>query len=248
VKLKYDWCVLPIALLLVIAAHLVAHGGARFVSARLFGIRNWAVRRFITLTGPIANYAVAVVLVFTGYLIAGRGYWDEASMEVDVVPGGPAAKAGMRSGDRIMMIGDEQPENWGAMKQLLFTHAGEPVDITIERAEQEMHLEVTPGASGTPDEGVIRVGPPFKSERVNFFSAAKLGVLEPLKAPARALIALGRKMRGSGRMELYGPVGIVRVERTSLRLGDMLKLMGTLSGFLLPIFALVMLVPPRRSG
>jgi regulator of sigma E protease len=236
------------ALLLVIATHLVAHGGARFLSARLFGVRNWVVRRFITLTGPLANYAIAVVLVFAGYLIAGREYWDEASMEVDVGPGGPADQAGMRSGDRILMIGDEQPENWDAMKRILSTHAGEPVDITIERAEREMHLAVTPGAPGTPNEGKILVGPPFKAERVGFLRAAKLGLLEPLKTPARALIAIARKLRGRAMTELYGPVGIVRVERTSTGFGDVLKLMGSLSGFLLPIFGLVVLVPPRRNG
>jgi regulator of sigma E protease len=239
---------LLVAFLLVIAAHLVAHGGARFLSARIFGTRNWAVRRFITMTGPFANYAVAVVLVFAGYVIAGRRYVDMDSMEVNVDPGGPADQAGMRSGDRIIMIGDEQPENWDAMKRILSTHAGEPVDITIERAEHEIHFEVTPSAPGAPNEGKILVAPPLKSEHVGFLRATKLGVLEPLKAPARALIALARKMQGRERTELYGPVGIVRVERMSAGLGDVLKLMGTLSGFLLPIFALVMLVPPTRNG
>jgi regulator of sigma E protease len=240
---------LLIALFVVIGAHVVVHGAARFVAARILGVRNWLVRRLVTLTGPIANYGLAVVLVCGGYLIAGRQYRDEASMEVDVAPGGPAAQAGMRTGDRILSIGDEQPENWEAMKRILASHAGEPVDLTIERADQEMHVTVTPAALGTADEGTIKVAPPFKSERIGVLRSVKMGLLEPIKAPARALLALGRRLRGSDTPQtLFGPAGIFRVERRGPSIGDILKLLGTLSGFLLPIFGIVVLVPPSRSG
>jgi regulator of sigma E protease len=237
-----------IALLLVISAHVLAHGAARFVFARVLGVKYWLVRRFITATGPFANYVLAAMMVFAGHMIGGREYLDEATMEIDVVPGGPADRAGLRSGDRIMMINDEQPENWDVLQRIVASHAGEPVDITLERGEREMHVAATPGAPGTPEQGKLLMSPPRKSERVGFLRAAKLGLLEPIKAPLRGLIAVARTLRGRRPTELYGPGGVIRAERRSTSIGELLKLMGSLGGLLLPLFALVMLLPPRRFG
>ncbi|MHC4859211.1 MAG: M20/M25/M40 family metallo-hydrolase [Planctomycetota bacterium] len=67
---------------------------------------------------------------------------------LSVVPGSPAAKAGLVNGDRIVRFGGEEIKDWGALRQALGKRkAKEKVEIVVLRGEEEKTLTITLGGS-----------------------------------------------------------------------------------------------------
>src|SRR5438309_11019122 len=62
-----------------------------------------AWRRFLVIAaGPGVNYFVAFLLV--ALLYATHGFPDLNTTRLEVIPGGPAAAAGMQTGDRVVAV------------------------------------------------------------------------------------------------------------------------------------------------
>ena len=76
----------------------------------------------------------------------------------DILPGEPAAMAGLRSADRILVADGVVLDDWGAWVKYVQARPGIPIALEIERAGQRLILEVTP-APYARDDGVIgRIG------------------------------------------------------------------------------------------
>ncbi|WP_394824067.1 M50 family metallopeptidase [Pendulispora albinea] len=208
--------------------------------------------RIVTIAaGPLANYFFASVLMFIGFLIAGRTDVDDQSMHITVMQESPAAAAGMRDNDKIVAVNGEAIHNWDELRQAVGKHAGEPIDVTIERDGQTEIKHPTVAAkgekskSGDSIEGKILIGTPVRVTKIGVGQAALLSVTEPPKVVYELVKGLGLWITGKTKAELSGPVGIVRtvggaVERGA---GDTFKLLGMLSAYLggfnlLPIPAL----------
>ena len=97
-----------------LAAHFLAHGFARHLTARALGVRGTRpfldysdvaafraappMRRLVAAAaGPLANYLLCALGFLT--VILGTGV-SVPSLRVNVVSGGPAQVAGLRAGDR----------------------------------------------------------------------------------------------------------------------------------------------------
>jgi len=71
----------------------------------------------------------------------------KGSMVFGVVPGGPAASAGIQRGDLIVAIGGQAIDKRGALSKAVRSHnAGEQLDVTVIRRGKEAKLPVTLGA------------------------------------------------------------------------------------------------------
>lgn len=74
----------------------------------------------------------------------------------EVTGNGAAARAGLRGGDRIVMIDGERPETWDAVVQKVRAAAGRPLQFRVQRGEIDLQpLAVTPD---TIEEGGLRFG------------------------------------------------------------------------------------------
>src|SRR5580704_15212899 len=130
--------------------------------------------RIVTIAaGPLTNYLFASVLIFFGLLIGGKEVPDETSMRV-MVEAGPAQSGGVQSGDKIDEVNGTAVHNWDELRKSVGSHAGDPVDLTIERDGQVIHKSVTPTPKGDKDEGLIHVRMPMHVEPVGFGEAAKM--------------------------------------------------------------------------
>ena len=71
--------------------------------------------------------------------------FDKKGMRIDgVTDGKPAAKAGMKTGDIILKIGDMDIENvYGYMDALAKFKKGESAKVVVKRGNNEVDLEVT---------------------------------------------------------------------------------------------------------
>ena len=204
----------------------------------------WA--RIVTISaGPLANYFFASVLIFFAFLLGGNPVSDEASMRVHVGPNGPAEKAGIVDGDKILSVNGASVHDWDGLKKEIGAHPGVAIDIEVERdvkggadpgarATEKLHFPTTPIAAEGDTKGKILVGPPFKIEPVTVGQAALLSVKKPPRVVYELVKGLGRMIAGKEKPELSGPVGIVREVGNAAKDGPhtYLMLLGLLSAYL----------------
>ncbi len=191
--------------------------------------------RIVTIAaGPIANYLFASILLFCGYMLGGRTISDEHSMRITVSPDGPAAIAQFHDKDRFLAVNGERVNDWEQIKKAIGGHAGEKIDVLLERDGKELTLPVTPVKKGEKNEGKILIGPESRHVDVGVAESAVLSVTEPPKVVAALVMGLGRMIAGKEKPELSGPVGIVRETSAAVRsgAGDAFRLLGILSAYL----------------
>jgi regulator of sigma E protease len=190
--------------------------------------------RIVTIAaGPLTNYFFASILIFFGLLVGGQQVADEASMRV-VVEAGPAETGGVQSGDKIDAINGVDVHNWDELRKSVSAHPGEPVDVTLERDGQVMHKSVTPAPKGDKDEGLIHVRMPMRNEPVGVVEAARISVIAPPLFVYENLRAIGRVITGKEKLQVNGPVGIVKETAKQAKLGPgvYLQFLGMLSAYL----------------
>jgi regulator of sigma E protease len=201
--------------------------------------------RIVTIAaGPLTNYFFASILIFFSLIVGGKEVPDSNTMKIAVEPG-PAQVAGMRTGDRVLDVNGQEVHNWDELKKVVSAHPGEPITIGIERDGQVLHPVVTPGAKGDKDAGLIKVRMPTHIESVGVLEAAEISVKAPPFFVYENIRAIGRAMRGLEKLQMSGPVGIVKETAKQARMGPgpLLWLLGMISALLgavnlLPIPAL----------
>jgi len=204
----------------------------------------WA--RIVTIAaGPLTNYFFASILFFIGFLIGGKPVVDSASMRVSVDPDGPAAIAHIIDGDRFVAVNDQKVTSWDDLKKAVSSHAGETIDVTIDRDGNVLHTKVTPEAAGAKHEGKILIGPYARIVPVGPAEALTMSLVEPPRIVYELVHGLARVFTGKEKPEFSGPVGITREMAKAVQSGPgpafilLAALSAYLGGFnLLPVPAL----------
>ena len=75
-----------------------------------------------------------------------------------VISGGPAARAGLATGDRIVRADDEPIDSWEALVAAVRAKPGEPLRFTVERGGSTQLIEVVPDAINAGDTRIGRIG------------------------------------------------------------------------------------------
>jgi regulator of sigma E protease len=190
--------------------------------------------RIVTIAaGPLTNYFFASVLFFFGLLIGGKEVPDETSMKV-TVEAGPAQVAGIETGDRILEVNRVHVHTWDELKKSVNAHPGEQIDVTIERAGAVMTKSVTPGPKGDKNEGLIHVRMQTHIEPVGLAEAAKMSVIMPPVFVYENVREIGKVIAGKEKLQVSGPVGIVKETAKQARSGPgvLLQFLGMLSAYL----------------
>ena len=126
------------------------------------------------------------MLIAMCFLSRGEVVLDETSMRVRVNPSGPAGRAGVLDGDRIVRVAGEPITSWDQLRSVVGKGAGDPIPVEIERDGQRLTLEVTPDC--VPPK--IMVGPWNEKRSVGVGQALAYGLVQPAKVVANTFQAL----------------------------------------------------------
>jgi regulator of sigma E protease len=135
----------------------------------------------------------------------------------DVMPGNPADKAGMKSGDAIAAIDGQPVHSVAAVMAFLQQTQGKPVNLTVQRKDQTLQLTAQPIWA---DDGAGHMGyrlgfhpgqPPFHVEQLPIPSAIRQSISFNLHNSGYIIDVLKRLVtRHSNVQQLSGPIGIAR--------------------------------------
>ena len=162
-----------------------------------------------------------------------------------VLPGTPAALAGLAPGDRIVHLNGSPVGSTREVSALVRSSVGErstaapEITLGIQRDQSEMVVPVVPELFEDPNSGEAypRVGvqfrPPFRRVRAESIpNALQEAVSETARWGTLTVTQLGRVVRGQGSPRQFsGPIGIAQASGEALRRGptEILLLMALLS-------------------
>ena len=115
----------------------------------------------ILIAGPAMNLLLAVV-VMAIVLMQGvevPAYEDQPPDVAAVLPNSPASKVGIRPGDRILKVAEEDVSTWMAFNMSIGTRANRDVSLLVQREGQTIAMTVRPTPETPYEIGSIGVLP-----------------------------------------------------------------------------------------
>lgn len=148
-----------------------------------------------------------------------------------VQPGSPAARANVRTGDRVVAVNGKPVTQLPELDALFDAAKSAPIALDVVRGNTRFHtvLAGTPPDPTDPYRGFL---PPTEVQKLSLIPALRFGVTENVKMLRYTFGALGRLFKREGSVkELSGPLSIARISGESLRRGWMnfLTLMAAIS-------------------
>jgi len=112
-------------------------------------------RALIILMGPVVNLILAYICFWSVFMI---GYvdMDLSSQKVAPIVGqilehSPAQQAGLKLGDKILSINSHPINHWTELQDLITGSTGNSLNLTIERANHEIPMSITPEETNSKD-------------------------------------------------------------------------------------------------
>jgi regulator of sigma E protease len=178
--------------------------------------RTWK-RLAVIAAGPGTNLLFAIVLLAAVYML---GIPSDASRKVgDVIPGSPAAAAGLKADDRIIGVNRLPASDFTAIRDAIRNSSGNVLVLSVLRNGQYQELKpVRP----TKTDGVYTLGfhpAAIRYKHYNPAHAFALAAQDTWLVTKAMGTWLGHIASGSGRKDVSTPVGIVQQSSRAVQLG-----------------------------
>lgn len=108
---------------------------------RAFFSQPLYARAAVVLGGPLANLIFAFVVLTAVFFIAGEPYTPTT---VAVQADGPAAKAGLRTGDEVVRLGDSRVKRYEDITEAQFLHLSKPMAVEYQRGNELLKGVIVP--------------------------------------------------------------------------------------------------------
>jgi len=116
---------------------------------KAFALKPLWARFLIVFAGPGMNFVLAALIVAVVLATVGRPVWPPAVGLV--TESGPAAAAGLRSGDVITAIDGRPMSYWEDVDRAVAASEGRPLQLTVKRGDTTQVITVTPQRTTVQD-------------------------------------------------------------------------------------------------
>ena len=175
----------------------------------------------VAFAGPFMNFVAAVLIFVYSFAVIGVAQPVKEAIVGEVLPGKPAAVAGLKADDRILEVNGSKVESWEQFVGIIRKQGVvQPLDVLIDRngQRQEIKLKAVPNeTSGTP---MIGVYSKVVFERQSIANSVKYGFVQTYQMTKLLLSGLGMLVTGKvASSDLAGPVGITTMVGEAARGG-----------------------------
>lgn len=221
-------------------------------------------RAAIIAAGPIFNIISALLIYIGTFWLLGT-YGMQAIVD-EVIPESAAARAGLRSGDKIVQIDDQPIQRFSDLQRIVGQNPGRKLDVTISRDNRTLVFPITPELREITDPignkvqvgaiGVKRTGGADRWEHKShgFFESVGLGASETAYVSTQIITSLPKLpgailkvFSGQRQSELGGPIAIAEMTGQAASSG-LHSLLGWIAGFSIMLGIMNLLPIPILDG
>ena len=172
----------------------------------------------IVSAGPIANFLLTIALLT--YVIMTVGLPSTEPVVGQILPDSPAAESTLQAGDRVVSVDGEAMHRFNDIVMALSTNLGEPVELLVERGNEQHKLTITPrmiededGLGNKITRPIIGIGSTkITIETVGFATAVVEATKRTYGICVTTLRAVGQIVRGERSIsDLKSPLGIAKL-------------------------------------
>ncbi len=202
----------------------------------------------VIAAGSLTNFLLAVVLFVFTFSVIGIPSLSRANVVGGVIPGTPAARAGLQAGDRIVSVAGVPTKTWDEVAARIHARPERLTAVVVERAGERRTFYLVPRRDPETGVGQIGIKRALVWRRQGFVRAVALGLEQSYTFAQQVVRALVGMAAGTvSPREVTGPVGITQMIGEAARGG--LGYLLTLTAILSINLALVNLLPiPALDG
>jgi len=178
---------------------------------RTFRGKSVGARLAVVCAGPLMNFLLAVVILSLVAMIFGAPTGVSTQIG-QILPGYPAAQAGLRPGDTILAIDGRPMADGQAIIQTIHTSGGRTLNFLVQRGSEQFLVHVSTRFDSRQRVWLTGFSPAVIRSHLDPVRAVGFGIETTARDLVAYLTALGNLIR-SGRLlgELGGPVTAVNV-------------------------------------
>jgi len=117
-------------------------GGPVFDPGKAFAMKPLWARFLIVFAGPGMNFVLAAVIFTIVFATVGRPVWP--ALIGRVAEGGPAAAAGLKTGDVVTAVDGRPVSHWEDLERAIAGSGGRALGLVVRRDGRETTATVTP--------------------------------------------------------------------------------------------------------
>jgi regulator of sigma E protease len=172
-----------------------------------------AWRRFLVIAaGPGVNYLLAFLIIAALY--ASHGFLDLTTTRIEVISGGPAAAAGLQTGDQVVAVDGIPVDSFDDLRREL-----QKPGSGAERRVEVLRDGARHAFTVRPQNGTISVKLDRVMVRLPLAEAVPRALHDVWALNAATIGALWDAIRGRGTASLAGPIAIVRQASAEVKRG-----------------------------